>query len=103
MSYRPVLLSQPPERYSGRIADIREKSMLANTTRALTEEQREQWAVDGYLQLEGALSPAEVDFFAAQIDRVRMQPGYEPAPGKLPRGHYAWVDHADPNPAAFMD
>ena len=34
--------------------------MLANTTRALTEAQREQWAVDGYLQLEGALSPAEV-------------------------------------------
>ena len=76
--------------------------MLANTKRALTEEQREQWAVDGYLQLEGALSAAEVDFFSEQIDRVRRQPGYEPAPGKLPRGHYAWVDHADPNPAAFM-
>ena len=75
--------------------------MLANTKRALTEEQREQWAVDGYLQLEGALSPAEVDFFSDQIDRVRMQPGFEPAPGKLPRGHYAWVDHADPNPEAF--
>ena len=29
--------------------------MLANTTRALTELQREQWAVDGYLQIEGAL------------------------------------------------
>jgi hypothetical protein len=55
----------------------------------LTEAQREQWAVDGYLQLEGALSPAEVDFFSGQIDRVRRQPGYEPAPGKLPRGHYA--------------
>ena len=54
--------------------------MLANTTRALTEEQREQWAVDGYLQLEGALSPAEVDFFSAQLDRVRTLPGYEPAP-----------------------
>ena len=53
--------------------------MLANTTRALTEEQREQWAVDGYLQLEGALSPAEVGFFSQQIDRVRTQPGYEPA------------------------
>ena len=77
--------------------------MLANTTRALTAEQREQWAVDGYLQLEGALSPSEVDFFSKQIDRVRTQPGYEPAPGKLPRGHYAWVDHADPNPEAFMD
>ena len=32
--------------------------MLANTTRTLTEAQREQWAVDGYLQIEGALSPA---------------------------------------------
>ena len=70
--------------------------MLAHTTRALTEAQREQWAVDGYLQLEGALSPAEVDFFSQLLDRVRLQPGYEPAPGKLPRGHYAWADHADP-------
>jgi len=77
--------------------------MLANTTRALTEAQREQWAVDGYLQLEGALSPAEVDFFSQLLDRVRLQPGYEPAPGKLPRGHYAWADHADPNPDGFMD
>src|SRR5260370_6044079 len=78
--------------------------MLANTTRALTKEQREQWAVDGYLQLEGALSPAEVEFFSKQIDHVRRQPGYEPALGKLPRGHYAWVDHAaDPNLEAFMD
>ena len=77
--------------------------MLANTARALTEAQREQWTVDGYLQLEGALSPAEVDFFSQLLDRVRLQPGYEPAPGKLPRGHYAWVDHADPNPDAFMD
>ena len=64
--------------------------MLANTTRALTEAQREQWAVDGYLQLEGALSPAEVDFFSELLDDVRRQPGYEPAPAKLPRGHYAW-------------
>jgi hypothetical protein len=70
-------------------AASREDSMLANTTRALTEAQREQWAVDGYLQLEGALSPAEVDFFSDQIDRVRRQPGYEPAPARLPRGHYA--------------
>jgi hypothetical protein len=77
--------------------------MLANTTRILTEEQREQWAVDGYLQLEGALSPAEVDFFSAQLDRVRRLPGYEPAPGKLPRGHYAWAEHADLDPEAFMD
>ncbi|MCX7365757.1 MAG: hypothetical protein NTV97_28575, partial [Alphaproteobacteria bacterium] len=77
--------------------------MLANTNRTLTEEQREQWAVDGYLHLEGALSPAEVDFFSDQIDHVRTQPGYEPAAAKLQRGHYEWVDHADPNPSAFMD
>ena len=77
--------------------------MLANTTRVLTEAQREQWAVDGYLQLEGALTPAEVDFFSQQLDRVRMQPGFEPAPGRLPRGHYAWADHADPNLDGFMD
>ena len=51
--------------------------MLANTTRALTEAQREQWAVDGYLQLEGALSPAEVAFFSDLLDNtVRTQPGY---------------------------
>ena len=41
-----------------------------NTTPALTEEQREQWAVDGDLQLEGALSPAEVDSFS-HADRSR--------------------------------
>ncbi|MBX9944090.1 MAG: hypothetical protein K2Y40_08430, partial [Reyranella sp.] len=77
--------------------------MLANTTRLLTDAQREQWAVDGYLQLEGALSPAEVDFFSDQLDRVRRQPGYEPASGRLPRGHYGWADGADPNPDGFMD
>ena len=49
--------------------------MLANTTRALTEAQREQWAVDGYLQLEGALSPAEVDFFSEQIDPLNRGEG----------------------------
>ena len=45
--------------------------MLANTTRTLTEAQREQWAVDGYLQIEGALSPAEEDFFSDLLDDVR--------------------------------
>ncbi|MEQ9641242.1 MAG: phytanoyl-CoA dioxygenase family protein [Alphaproteobacteria bacterium] len=77
--------------------------MLANTNRVLNEEQREQWAVDGYLHLEAALSPAEVAFFSDEIDRVRMLPGYEPAPGKLPRGHYDWVEHANPDLEAFMD
>jgi hypothetical protein len=69
--------------------------MLANTKRALTEEQREQWAVDGYLQLEGALSPAKSTSSPSRSTGA-AQPGFEPAPGKLPRGHYAWVDHADP-------
>jgi hypothetical protein len=77
--------------------------MLANTTRTLTETQREQWASDGYLQIEGALSPAEVEFFANLLDEVRTRPGYEPAPGTLPRGHYGWVDHADLNKDGFMD
>ena len=76
--------------------------MLANTTRALTEAQREQWAVDGYLQLEGALSPAEVDFFSGLLDKVRGQPGYEPAATELQRGHYAWK-LPDQNLDAFMD
>ena len=77
--------------------------MLANTTRALTEAQREQWAVDGYLQLEGALSPAEVAFFSNLLDNtVRTQPGYEPAATELQRGHYAWK-LPDQNKDAFMD
>ncbi|HYD06625.1 MAG TPA: hypothetical protein VEC60_12910, partial [Reyranella sp.] len=76
--------------------------MLANTTRTLTEAQREQWAVDGYLQLEGALSPAEVEFFSKLLDDVRGKEGYEPAPGKLPRGHYDWK-LPDQNLDAFMD
>ena len=62
--------------------------MLANTTRALTEAQREQWAVDGYLQLEGALSPAEVDFFSEQIDQVRdeIQSAGGPPSGRVVLG-----------------
>lgn len=76
--------------------------MLANTKRILTEDQREQWAVDGYLQIEGALSPAEVDFFSDQLDDVRTKPGYEPAATELQRGHYAWK-LPDQNKDAFMD
>jgi hypothetical protein len=70
---------------------------------ALSDLQREQWAVDGYLQLEGVLNPAEVDFFSEEIDRVRMLPGYEPSRETMPLGHYAWVEHADPDPGSFMD
>lgn len=76
--------------------------MLANTTRTLTEAQREQWAVDGYLQLEGALTPVEVDFFSRLLDEVRTRPGFEPAPGELARGHYAWK-LPDQNKDGFMD
>src|SRR5476651_1490971 len=84
------------------VARTREGNMLANTTRTLTEAQREQWAVDGYLQLEGALSPPEVTFFSDLLDNtVRTQPGYEPAPA-IQRGHYEWK-LPDQNKDAFMD
>lgn len=77
--------------------------MLANTSRALTDLQREQWAVDGYLQIEGALSPSEVEFFSDLLDnKVRTQPGYEPAATELQRGHYAWK-LPDQNKDGFMD
>ena len=58
----------------------------------LTEEQRTQWAVDGYLCIEGALKPDEVEFFSSEIDRFRKLPGWEPLSGMLPRGHYGWVE-----------
>ena len=71
---------------------------------ALTPEQRRNWTVDGYLLIEGALSPDEVSFFADQIDEIRKRPGYEPQLGMLPFGHYGWVEQcADQNPEAFMD
>ena len=70
----------------------------------LTEEQRTQWAVDGYLCIEGALKQDEVEFFSSEIDRFRKLPGWEPLSGMLPRGHYGWVEKcADQDPAAFMD
>jgi hypothetical protein len=71
--------------------------------RVLSDLQREQWAVDGYLHLEGVLNSDEVGFFADQVDRIRTLPGYEPSRDQMPLGHYAWVDHADPDPEAFMD
>ena len=70
----------------------------------LTEEQRNQWAVDGYLCIEGALKSDEVEFFSSEIDRFRKLPGWEPLSGMLPRGHYGWVEKcADQDPEAFMD
>ncbi len=71
----------------------------------LTEQQRRQWTRDGYLCIEGALDPDSVAFYASELDRIRGLPGYEPAPGELPRGHYAWRERgaADPDPEGFMD
>ena len=77
--------------------------MLANTTRTLTEAQREQWAVDGYLQIEGRASaggsrlllrPARPRAHAAGLTSPRA--------AELQRGHYAWK-LPDQNRDAFMD
>ena len=69
----------------------------------LTKAQREQWAIDGYIRVEQALSPEQVAFFDAELDRVRQLPGWEPNPDG-PLGHYAWLDHAvDRDPEGFMD
>ena len=70
----------------------------------LTNEQRRQWAVDGYLHLKQVLNPDEVVLYSRLIDEMRYQPGWEPCPD-IPRGHYGWVErnpHAD-EPEAFMD
>lgn len=68
----------------------------------LSDAQRVQWGTDGYLHLEGVLSPQEVELFSEQLDRVRANPGYEPS--DLPRGHYGWLPHAaDLATDGFMD
>ena len=69
----------------------------------LTEEQRIQWATDGYLQLKGILSPVEVKFFLNEVDALRKKPGWEPR-DDLPMGHYGWVQQT-PNQdlEGFMD
>jgi ectoine hydroxylase-related dioxygenase (phytanoyl-CoA dioxygenase family) len=70
----------------------------------LTEKQRAQWAIDGYLQLEQVLSADEVAFFSDQLDRLRKKPGWEPLSGDLPLGHYGWVAQSiNQDPASFMD
>lgn len=72
--------------------------------RTLTDEQRDRWAVDGYVHLEGVLDRDEVAFFSDQLDRMRTRPGWEPMPGQLPRGHYGWVkESTNQDPEAFMD
>jgi len=68
----------------------------------LTRAQREQWAIDGYIRVERALSPGQVAFFDAELDRIRQLPGWEPSPDG-PLGHYAWLDHAvDRDPEGFL-
>jgi len=72
--------------------------------RTLTQDQRDRWAIDGYLHLEGVFDPDEVGRYSDLIDAMRARPGWEPRPGELPRGHYGWVDRTpDQNPEGFMD
>jgi Phytanoyl-CoA dioxygenase (PhyH) len=73
--------------------------------RQLTDEQRRQWATDGYLHLEGVLSEAEVVRYRQELDRIRPLPGWEPARIEgLPIGHYERLEGArDPDPEGFMD
>ena len=68
----------------------------------LTEEQSLQWASDGFLHIEGALTDDEVAMFSAELDRFRHLPGWEPSMEVL--GHYTWLDHAaDTSKEGFMD
>jgi ectoine hydroxylase-related dioxygenase (phytanoyl-CoA dioxygenase family) len=68
----------------------------------LTDEQWDRWTIDGYLQIEGALDQDEAAFFADELDRIRLLPGYEPSDVQV--GHYGLVDHAaDTDPDGFMD
>ena len=68
----------------------------------LTEQQRSDWAINGFIRLEGALSADEVAFFGDQIDGMRAKPGWEPS--DLPIGHYGWVEKNESlDPEAFMD
>jgi hypothetical protein len=70
----------------------------------LSEEQRRLWETDGYLRLEGTLSPDEVEFYSDQVDGMRPRPGYEPISGMLPRGHYGRVEQSgNMDPSSFMD
>lgn len=72
--------------------------------RTLTKDQRDRWAIDGYLHLEGVFDPDEVARYAREIDAVRAKPGWEPMSGMLPRGHYGWVEqNPSLDPEDFMD
>ncbi|MGI9597991.1 MAG: phytanoyl-CoA dioxygenase family protein [Acidimicrobiales bacterium] len=68
----------------------------------LTDEQRKRWAEDGFVIVEGALGSDEVEFFSQELDRVRLEPGWEPSSVAL--GHYGRLDHAaSTDPEGFMD
>ncbi len=67
----------------------------------LTKAQRRAWDIDGYFVIKGAFDPDEIAFYVEQIDDLRSKPGWEPT--DLPRGHYGWVEHADPDTESFMD
>ncbi len=70
----------------------------------LTEQQRRDWAINGYIQLEGVFDAEEVAFFSRELDLMRGKPGYEPQPDTLPRGHYGWVPRsASQDPESFID
>jgi hypothetical protein len=71
----------------------------------LADEQRRRFQSDGYLHLEQVLNTDEAAFFRNEIDRIRQIPGYEPDKNsEMPRGHYAWMDHApDLDSEGFMD
>ena len=71
----------------------------------LSEEQRRQWSVDGYIKLEQALAPDEAELLANELDRIRAEPGFEPVRRQdLPIGHYEWLPHtADLDVDGFMD
>ena len=47
---------------------------------SLTDQQRSDWAINGFIRLEQALNPEEVRFFSDQIDDMRPKPGWEVAP-----------------------
>ncbi len=70
----------------------------------LSEEQRRQWAVEGYLHLKGVLTSSEVELYCGLVESLRHQAGWEPRPG-LPLGHYGWVDRnpTAEDPESFLD
>ncbi|MCZ6888283.1 MAG: phytanoyl-CoA dioxygenase family protein [Gammaproteobacteria bacterium] len=105
--------SLPPTRHttSDRIAkpdarrDLVPTQEPAKSMQKLTEEQRKHFSTIGYLKLEGALSPDEVAYLSAEVDRIRAEPGFEPVKrAELPIGHYEWLPHTkDLDLDGFMD